>query len=36
MADSSPLANRGFWIPASLVLFGVGVFWLSRGMVLPP
>jgi hypothetical protein len=36
IADTSPLANRGFWIPASLVLFGIGVFWLSRGLALPP
>jgi hypothetical protein len=36
IADTSPLANRGFWIPASLVLVGVGVFWLSRGIELPP
>jgi len=36
IADTSPLANRNFWIPALLVAFGVGVFWLSRGLEMPP
>jgi hypothetical protein len=36
IAETSPLANRNFWIPALLVAFGVGVFWLSRGLEMPP
>jgi hypothetical protein len=35
-ADSSPLASRAFWQPIAVVSFGVVVFWLSRGVRLPP
>jgi hypothetical protein len=35
-ADSSPLAGRAFWTPIAVVLLGVAVFWLSRGVRLPP
>ena len=36
IAETSPLSNQSFWIPALLVAFGVGVFWLSRGLEMPP
>lgn len=32
---SSPLESRFFWIVAFTMLFGVVVFWLSRGMKVP-
>ena len=34
-AESSPLAGRGFWLPVAVALFGVTVFWLSRGLRMP-
>jgi len=34
-AYSGPLANRAFWTPIAVVLFGVAVLWLSRGVKLP-
>jgi hypothetical protein len=34
--DSSPLASRTFWTPILVVLCGIIVFWLSRGVKLPP
>ena len=34
-AYSGPLANRAFWTPILVVLFGVAVLWLSRGVKLP-
>lgn len=34
-AQSSPLASRAFWTPFAVVLFGLLVFWLSRGVKLP-
>jgi hypothetical protein len=34
-AESSPLASRAFWQPFAVLLFGVVVFWLSRGIRLP-
>jgi hypothetical protein len=34
-AYSGPLANRAFWTPIAVVLFGVAVLWLSRGIKLP-
>jgi hypothetical protein len=36
IAETSPLSNQNFWIPTLLVAFGVGVFWLSRGLEMPP
>ena len=33
--QSSPLASRTFWTPFALVLAGVGVLWMSRGVRLP-
>ena len=33
---SGPLADRAFWTPVVVVLFGVAVLWLSRGVSLPP
>jgi hypothetical protein len=33
---SGPLANPAFWTPIAVVLFGVAVLWLSRGVNLPP
>jgi hypothetical protein len=36
IAETSPLANRTFWIPATILAFGIGVFWLSRGLEMPP
>lgn len=35
-AYSGPLSNRAFWTPIAVVLFGIGVLWLSRGVKLPP
>jgi hypothetical protein len=35
-ASSGPLANPAFWTPIAVVLFGVAVLWLSRGVNLPP
>jgi hypothetical protein len=34
-ASSGPLANRAFWTPIAVVLFGAAVLWLSRGVKLP-
>jgi hypothetical protein len=34
-SESSPLASRVFWTPVGVVLFGLTVFWLSRGFKLP-
>ncbi len=34
-ARSSPLASRIFWTPVAVVLAGIAVFWLSRGMKTP-
>ena len=36
IAETSPLSNQNFWIPTLLVAFGVAVFWLSRGLEMPP
>jgi hypothetical protein len=36
IAQTSPLSNQSFWIPVLLATFGVGVFWLSRGLEMPP
>jgi hypothetical protein len=33
--DSSPLASRSLWAPILVVLGGILVFWLSRGVRLP-
>jgi hypothetical protein len=33
---SGPLANPAFWTPIAVVLCGVAVLWLSRGVNLPP
>lgn len=35
-ADSSPLASRAFWVPVAVLLVGASLFWLSRGVSLPP
>jgi hypothetical protein len=35
IGKTSPLSNQSFWIPALLVAFGIGVFWLSRGLEMP-
>lgn len=34
-ADSSPLANRAFWLPVAILLIGICLFILSRGVKLP-
>jgi hypothetical protein len=34
-ANSSPLASRAFWLPAAILLTGVSLFLLSRGVRLP-
>jgi hypothetical protein len=34
-ARSSPLASRIFWTPVAVVLAGIVVFWLSRGVKTP-
>jgi len=34
-ASSSPLASRAFWLPAAILLTGVSLFLLSRGVRLP-
>jgi hypothetical protein len=33
--DSSPLASRSFWAPILILLFGLIVFWITRGFALP-
>jgi hypothetical protein len=35
-AESSPLESRAFWQPIAVVSLGIVVFWLSRGVRLPP
>lgn len=35
-SDSSPLASRTLWTPIFVVLCGIIIFWLSRGVRLPP
>jgi hypothetical protein len=35
LEDSSPLASRSLWAPILVVLCGIIVFWLSRGVRLP-
>lgn len=35
-AQSSPLMSRTFWMPIGIVLLGIAVLWLSRGVKLPP
>jgi hypothetical protein len=35
-AQSSPLMSRTFWTPIGIVLLGIVVLWLSRGVKLPP
>lgn len=32
---SSPLASRHFWAPVLILLFGLIVFWITRGFALP-
>jgi hypothetical protein len=34
-ANSSPLASRTFWVPVAILLAGVSLFLLSRGVRLP-
>ena len=34
-ANSSPLASRTFWVPVAILLTGVSLFLLSRGVRLP-
>jgi hypothetical protein len=33
--DSSPLASRTFWAPVLILIFGLIVFWITRGFALP-
>ena len=35
-SEIGPLASRAFWQPIAVLAFGIIVFWLSRGIRLPP